>query len=449
MIQTQVKSLGKDEHAVHVHVPQEEYDRVYTDQLSRISAKAKLPGFRPGKTPRQVIEQQFGGQLREDTISALVQRHYADAISSSGLAPAVQPQIEVPQVQPSAGLDFTLKVVTWPEVELPRLEKLEVTQTEITVTDADVQEVVDRLMRDQVTFEVDAKRAAQQGDELHIDFTGYINDAPFEGGRGEDVSLVLGDNRFIPGFEEALVGAHAGEEHSIQVRFPDDYQAAQLAGRPARFDVVIKTVGRPVHANNEDELARMVQFDSSEALRADIRARLETEAAQASKEGTRASVFDALLAARDVAIPEALVQHDMRETVQRVLKSMRAQGMEPKSEMFQDEALRREIKGRSERALKLNVLLHALCKQADLKVDDAEVDAELDALAGDYPEEQRQQFKAWYRQQQEQMDSLRDRLLQQKCVGHVLTRAKVKKVTQSLSEWQRAQEQGKEGNKPA
>lgn len=439
MVQTQVKSLGKDEHAVHVHVPQEEYDRAYAEQLAKLSTRAKLPGFRPGKTPAQLIEKQFQAQLHEDTVSALVQHYYADAIEASGLIPAVQPQLTVPQVQPASGLDFTLKVVTWPEVAPPQVEKLELTQTEVVVTDADVQEVVDRLLRDQVRYEPDEERAAETGDELRIDFTGYIDGVPFEGGHGEDVALVLGDNRFIPGFEEGLVGARAGEEKSVDVRFPDDYQNAQLAGRQARFAVVIKTVGRPVYAESDEELARMLGFDDAAALRADVRARLEKEAVQAGREATRKALFEALLAATDVSIPEALVQQDMRETVQRVLKSMQAQGMQPQAEMFQDEAFRNEVRQRSERALKLNVLLQALCRQAKLEVTDAEVEAELERLAGDYPEEQRQQFKAWYRQQEERLAGLRDRLLQDKCVDYVLARAKVTKVTQSLREWQHAQ----------
>ena len=444
MIQTEVKAVGENEHTVRVQLPQAEYDRIYAEQLQKLSGQAKLPGFRPGKTPRQVIEQQFGAKLHEDTVTELVQAHYIEALESSGLKPATQPELDVPTVQPSTGFEFTLKVVTWPSVKLKKLDKLKFDETEVTVEDADIRSVVDRLRASQVRFEVEKGRAAETGDQLHIDFAGFVDGEAFEGGKGEDVPLVLGEGRFIPGFEEALIGKKAGGDCTIDVTFPEDYQARHLAGRAARFETIVKSVGRPVKAEDDDELASMLGFDDAAALMADIRQRLQQEAEEASFSATREAAFDALLAANDVSLPETLIRQDMRSATMRVAQSMKQQGLEPDREMFEDEAFQQEVRRRSERGLKLSVLLQAVRDQGGIDVDDAEVDAELDHMAEQYPEEQREQFKTWMRGQQEQMGSVRERLLERKCVAYIVSQAKTAHVSKPLSEWQKEQDMAKE-----
>ena len=153
MIKTEVKELGTHEYLVHVTVPQGEYDRIYAEQIQKLSLQAKLPGFRPGKTPLDVIKQKFGPKLHDDTVSELLQAHYIKAIESSGLNPAIQPQLDIPQVQSGEGFEFTIKVTSWPEVEVSDLSKLEFAETTITVDDGDIQPVISRLMESQVILQ--------------------------------------------------------------------------------------------------------------------------------------------------------------------------------------------------------------------------------------------------------------------------------------------------------
>ncbi|MBL4775851.1 MAG: trigger factor, partial [Mariprofundus sp.] len=278
MIQTDVKELATHEYEVRVMVAQGEYDRIYAEHMKKLSMQAKLPGFRPGKTPAQVIKKQFGAKLHEDTVSALVQAHFVTSIESSGLNPAVQPIIDVPADQPTDGFAFTMKVAVWPEVELADLSELTFDQTIVNVEDSDVEQVIERLMKSQVKFDIKAESVAENGDQLHIDFVGSIDDEEFDGGKGEDVPLVLGEGRFIPGFEAQLMGKKAGDDATVEVSFPDDYQAAHLAGKAAMFATQIKSVGKPVKASNNDELAKMVGFDDGAALTADAQNRLDEEA---------------------------------------------------------------------------------------------------------------------------------------------------------------------------
>ncbi|PJA32760.1 MAG: trigger factor, partial [Zetaproteobacteria bacterium CG_4_9_14_3_um_filter_53_7] len=317
MIHTEVKTLANNEHQVHVTVPQGEYDRVYTIQMNKLASQAKLPGFRPGKTPAHVIKKQFGAKLHEDTISELIQAHYITAIESSGLNPAVQPILDIPATQPAEGFEFTMKVTTMPEVKLADLSKLAFDKTTVNVEKEDVDQVIDRLMKSQVKFEIEAERAAVIGDQLHIDFVGSIDGEEFAGGKGEDVPLVLGEGRFIPGFEEQLVGKKAGDDVMIDVTFPENYQAAHLAGKAASFASNVKSVGKPIAAGNEDELAAMVGFENGVALREDAQKRLDEEAEQASFSTTRDAALDALIAANAMELPETLVLQDMQETTKR------------------------------------------------------------------------------------------------------------------------------------
>jgi len=440
MIQTNVKALGNNEHQVHVRLPQGEYDRIYAEQIHKLSRQAKLPGFRPGKTPNNVIEKQFGAKLHEDTVSELIQANYVKAIESSGLVPAVQPELDIPAVQEAGAFEFTMKVTTWPSVEVKKLNKLAFDETRVEVENADVESVVERLQKSQVKFEEEAGRKAEKGDQLHIDFVGSIDGEPFDGGKGEDVALVLGEGRFIPGFEEQLTGHAAGDDVTVEVTFPAQYQAAHLAGKDASFATTVKSVAKPVHAENEDALATMLGFDDAAALRADVKARLSEEAEQASFSSTREAALDALLAANDVDLPEALIEEDMLATTRRVLENMKQQGVEADRAMFEDEAFRKEVRERSEKGLKLSVLLQAVRELGKVSVDDAEIEAEIDRQAQQYPENQHEQFKAWIKSQQEQMASLRERLLERKCVAYIVSQAKVKQVSKALSVWQKEQE---------
>lgn len=441
MIQTEVKELGAHEYQVHVVVPQGEYDRIYQEQLLKLARQAKLPGFRPGKTPPMHLKQQFGPKLHEDTVSELVQTHYVAAIESSGLIPAVQPMLDIPTVQPDSGFEFTMQVTTWPTVDLVDLSSLAFEATTVEAGEADVDAVIVRLMKSQVTFDIEAERKAEKGDQLHIDFVGSIDGEEFEGGKGEDVPLVLGEGRFIPGFEEQLIGTAAGDEVTIEVTFPADYQAAHLAGKAASFATVVKSVGKPQQAEDEDELAKMVNFDDAAALRADAQRRLNEEAEQGSYSSTRDAALDALLAAHKITLPEALVEQDIRETTQRVLQNMKQQGMEAPADMLKDEAFKAEVRTRSERGLKLSVLLQKVREDASLSIDDLELNKELDRQSQQYPEEQREQFKSWIREQKEQMASVREGLLERKCIDYIVSQAKTTPVTKPLSEWQEEQEQ--------
>ena len=441
MIQTKVKKIGDNEHHVHVTVAQEEYDRVHAEQASKLAGSVKLPGFRKGKMPNDMLAKQFGPKLHEDTVSELLQQHYMTAIESSGLVPAAQPDLDIPTVQSGKGFEFTLKLVTWPEVKVKPLSKLKFDTTAVEVTDKDIQTVIDRLMDSQVKYEIEDGRVSEKGDQVTIDFVGFVDGEAFEGGKGEDSQLVLGAGQFIPGFEEQLIGKKAGDDVTVEVTFPAEYQAAHLAGKAATFETQVKSVAKSVKASDEDDLAKMLGFDDAKTLREDARVRLGEQGESGAAQSTREAAFDALLAANEVTLPERLIEEDIKATTQRVVQNMQQQGMEVTKDMFEDDAFKGEVRERSEKGLKLSVLIQAVRADAELEVDDAEIDAELEKMAAQYPAEQKDQFISWIKSQQEQLASVRERLLEGKCVEYIVSKAKTKEVKKTLSEWQEEQEQ--------
>ena len=443
MIQTDVKELGPQEYLVTVTVAQSEYDRIYGEKLKRLSTQVKMPGFRPGKTPVNHLKKQFAGKLHEDTVNALLQTHFIGAIEASELKPAAQPELAIPADQPDEGFAFTMKVSTWPEVELVDLGTLKFDETIVEVEESDVDQVIDRLMNSQVKYEVEEGRAAEQGDQLHIDFVGSIDGEEFDGGKGEDVPLVLGEGRFIPGFEEQLIGAKAGDDVTVNVTFPEDYQAPNLAGKDASFACLVKSVGRAEKPADEDALAALLKFDSAEDLRADSRKRLEEEAREGSYTTTREAAIDALIEAHPMELPAALIEQDQAEMTKRVVENMKHQGVPNPEEMAKSDEFKEEIRIRSLRGLKTSVLLQKVRDVADLQLEESEVEAEIDRQSLQYGE-QREGFKAWIKTQKEQIAMIKDSLLERKCVEYVIAQADTTPVKVSLSDWQDARDRDDE-----
>ncbi|MDQ6995651.1 MAG: trigger factor [Mariprofundaceae bacterium] len=443
MIQTNVKQLSDHEHQVLVTLPQSEYDRVYGEQAAKVSSQAKLPGFRPGKTPKHVIQKQFGVKIHEDTVSELLQTHYVGAIESSGLIPAVQPELTLPSVQPDGEFNFTLNVVTWPVVELSPLQDMNIETSKVIVEDDDINAVVERLMTSQVKYEIEDQRVAENTDQVTIDFVGFVDDEAFEGGDGEDHALVLGSGQFIPGFEEQLIGHQAGDHVVVHVTFPDPYQAAHLAGKEARFETDIKSVAKAIKPSDEDALASMLNFDDAAALRDDAMQRLSKEAEEATYLSAHDAVLEALLAANPIELPARLVDEEIKSTIQRVTQNMKQQGVEMTDDMLTDDAFRSEVRERSERNLKASILIQTVRKEGDVELDDAKVDEELENLSKQYPAEQHDAFVNWMKSQENEMAGLRDRLLEKECIAYVLSMSHIQENNKALSVWQQEQD-GKE-----
>ncbi|MDQ6950084.1 MAG: trigger factor [Mariprofundales bacterium] len=438
MIHTEVNKVGDHEHEVRARLPQAEYQRIYREKLGEMRHKARLPGFRAGKTPVAVLEKQFGGELHQQVAEELIRTHYAKVIENSGLEPAVQPEMSLSPTAPKADFEFALKVTTWPVITSD-FATLKVEKLELQVEDVDIQGVVDRMMKNNNRFVADDARAAQEDDEITIDFSGAIDGVAFDGGTGEDAKLVLGEGRFIPGFEAQLVGAKAGDAVTVNVTFPEDYQAEHLAGQAAVFAITVHQVAAPQPFADEEALAQQVGFDDAEMMRASVRLRLESEAERLMLEEWRRAVVVTVLAGQDVSLPEALVQEEIRARVQSLRQDMQRQGAPIDASFFNDE-MKGRVRVRSEEALRESVVVRALIEAGAVEVDDAELHREITKITQDYPKAERAEVLAKVRADRAQQEQVRSALIDRKAVEYALSQMEVTTQLEGLSAWQDAQE---------
>ncbi|RMH52483.1 MAG: trigger factor [Zetaproteobacteria bacterium] len=436
MIQTEVTQLGACEHEVRARLPQVEYDRVYKEKMEQLRRRVRLPGFRPGRVPPHVLRRTFGADLHQQAVEELVRTHFAAVLDQSGLKPAVQPELILPDREASGeGFEFTLKVTTMPEIPLEDLAAREVERLRIEVEESDVEAVVERMMKNQSNFVPDDGRAAQEDDRLVIDFVGTIDGVPFEGGSAEQVRLVVGEGRFIPGFEEQLIGARAGDEVTVRVEFPDDYDAPHLAGRKAEFAVTVHEVARPEPWASVDELAQQLHFADAAELRAGVRAQLEFEAESIAYEANRSAVATSILAGRKVALPEALMQEQLRALIRDTRERMKQRGTPIGSDFFTDE-VKAGMRERARNDLLFGLVVRALSDAGGIEVDEEGVRAELERRLARIPASERPAAEARIRGDKGEMERIRDLVHERSCIAWALERMAVREKVMTLSAWQ-------------
>ncbi len=445
MIKTEVSSISGHEHRVDVTIPRSEYQRLYQQKLNELMAKnIRLPGFRPGKVPRKVVARQFSGQLREEVAQALLQEHYATALEKAGLSPASQPRLNMGEFDGKSDFTFSMLVTTWPQVDLDALEEMDFEVWTPKVEDADVDGVIEQLLASQRRYREEDK-PVEQGDKVVIDYVGYLGDEPFDGGSAEGAELVIGSGEYIPGFEEQLLGARPGEHRRIELRFPQDYHQAKLAGRDARFEVELREVLRGEPYADAAELADALGFASVEALREDARKSLREKAEQTLWEKT-CSDFDEALLARypDIPVPDAILDDYVQRGYRQYMESRRRAGLEPLSD--QDVAsLLQALRKQEERKVRLAILYRALVDAGSLDVDDEALRAEAERAATEYPQEERENYVRWMLENANSRESLRSSALERKCVRYALSRMRTSNVEKSIDEIQRLIDTTEEG----
>lgn len=435
MIQTEVKQLTDHEHQIDVRLPKSEYTRVYDENLKKLMAKKyNIPGFRPGKVPRHVIISKFSGNLHQDTVSTLVEAHYNAALQESGLEPAVQPTIDMPESQPDEEFLFNLLVTTWPKLELSSLSEMEVEILQVTVFDDDVDGVIERLKESQFHYSA-ADKSAENGDKVCMDYVGYLGDEVFEGGQADDAELVIGSNAYILGFEEQLLGTTAGQHVTVSVQFPVPYQNEALAGQHARFEVDVKTVMQGKPCASIDDLAVLLGFENEEALRNDAQSSLQREAEKATLEKTRNSVMSVLVENNPVEVPAKILQEYVRQGLQRFKEKQSKEGGKNLSAEEEQRFVlyANEIE---QQKLKTTMIFFAIQDVAGIEVTDEDVQLELDQLSLQHPENQRKQYIQWMKGTKENLEDIQSSVIERKSIDYVLSQAKVTKVVKSITELQ-------------
>ncbi|MDD0844035.1 trigger factor [Pseudomonas sp. Gutcm_11s] len=416
-MQVSVESTSALERRMTIGVPAERIETEVTKRLQQTARRAKVPGFRPGKVPMNVIRQRYEDTARQEALGDLIQATFYEAIVEQKLNPAGAPSVEPKAFEKGKDLEYVATFEVFPEIQLAGFDGIAIERLQADVNDADVDNMLEILRKQNTRFEA-VERAAENGDQLNIDFVGKIDGEAFAGGSAKGTPLVLGSGRMIPGFEEALVGVKAGEERVINPTFPADYQNLDLAGKTAEFTVTVNSVSAPQLPELNDDFFALfgIKEGGLEGFRAEVRKNMDRELRQAIKSKVKNQVMEGLLAANPVEVPKALIGNEVNrlrvQAVQQFGGNIKPDQLP--AELFEEQAKRRVV---------LGLIVAEVVKQSELKADEARVRELIEEMASAYQEPQ--QVVAWYYKNDQQLNEVRSVVLEEQVVDTVLQKAKV------------------------
>nr|WP_296010679.1 trigger factor [uncultured Blautia sp.] len=386
----QVENLEKNMAKLTIEVAAEEFEKAVQAAYMKNKNKITIPGFRKGKAPRVMIEKMYGaGIFYEDAANALIQREYPKAAEESGLDIVSYPEIDVVQVEKGKSFIFTAEVAVKPEVTLGEYKGLEVEVTPVEVTE---EEVAAELKREQEnnsrTIDVD-DRAVAQGDMVTLDFEGFVDGVAFEGGKATDYPLTIGSNSFIPGFEDQLVGAELNKEVEVNVTFPEDYHANDLAGKAAVFKCTVKAIKVKELPELDDEFAKDVsEFDTLAEYKADVEKKLRERKEGVAKREREDKAVDAVIANAQMDIPEAMIQNQIQQLMNDFVQRMQAQGLSI-DQYYQftgldQSKIQEQMRPQALKRIQSRLVLEKVAEVENIQISDEKFEEELKIMADMY-----------------------------------------------------------------
>lgn len=427
-MQVSLETTSGIERKLTITIPVESIDGEVNKRLQDLSRRVRLDGFRPGKIPMKVVKRRYGAGARQEVLGEMMQSSFVEAIQEQKLNPAGAPSVAA-ESDNDEGFTFVATFEIYPEIALNEFAGIAVERPVADVQEADIDEMIDTLRNQGTAFE-DVERAAELGDRITFDYVGTKDGESFEGGSAEGSTLELGSGRMVPGFEDGLVGAAAGEEKVLSLTFPEDYQAKELAGQAVEFACKVHKVSAPALPELNDEFfARFgVTEGGLEGFRKEVSKNMERELRQAVKNKVKNQVMDGLLKIHEVEVPSALTSQEidrMREQAVQQFGGMKG-GFDPKqlpAELFEADAKKR---------VALGLLIGEVVKQREVKVDDERVRAMIEEMASAYQEPQ--QVIDWYYSNDEQLSQIKYVVLEEQVVDTILEAAQVSEKSCSYQE---------------
>jgi trigger factor len=424
-MQVSVESTSALERRMEVQVPAERVERAVDERLQRMSRTVRLKGFRPGKVPVKVVRQQFGQQVRQEVLGDVMQSTFNEAVVQEKLTPAAGPRIEPINLEQGADLKYRAIFEVLPQIEIKGVESLSVERPDATVSVADVDAMIQNL-REQRPSYVEVEREARDTDRVTIDFDGTIDGTPFDGGKAESFPVDLGAGRMLAEFEAGLRGAKAGDKKDIELTFPDNY-AANLAGKQAKFAVTVHKVEERQLPELNDEFAKVygVEEGGVERLRSEVQENMERELSEAIKARVKKQILDGLLAANPIELPKSMVDAQVRELQLDSARRMGARDASqiPPPEGFQEPARRR---------VALSLLIGEIIRNANIQVDQAQVQTRFEELAAQYPDQG--QALQQYRSNPQFRRQMESAVLEDQVIDWLTQRAQVADKASSFKE---------------
>ncbi len=386
----QVEKLEKNMAKLTVEVPAEQFDEALKTSYKKNKNRFNIPGFRKGKAPQALVEKMYGVEiLYEDAVDEVINTTYTDAMDESGLDIVSRPEISVEQIEKGKALVYSALVAVKPEVTLGEYKGIEVERAKPEVTDADIEAELKKVQEQNSRLVSVEDRPVAEGDQVVIDFDGYVDGEPFEGGKAESYPLTIGSHSFIDTFEDQLVGKGIGEETEVHVTFPENYHVADLAGKPAVFKVVVHEIKVKELPELDDEFAGEVsEFETMDEYKADIRAKLsETKQQQATTENEN-NVVDKVVANASMEIPEAMIEEQVTNTIDSYARRMQSQGLTMEQYMqftgMTLERMKEDIRPQAEKRIRTRLVLEAVVAAENLEAPEETVEAEIKRMADNY-----------------------------------------------------------------
>jgi len=416
-----------------IFLPASDLAEKLNGQLAELKSKAQIKGFRPGKVPVEHLRKIYGKSVMADVVQDAINTANKKIVDDNKLRLAREPKVELPTDQAAieaalearGDLRFKVALEVLPTFEIGDFSAIGLERLTADVDEADVASAVERLADSRRTYAVKPEGSkAEAGDRVTVDFDGKIDGAPFEGGEGRDIQVLIGSSTFLPGFEDQLLGVSAGEKQIIHATFPETYAVRKLAGKTGEFETTVKAVAAPEAFAIDDEFAKGLGLDSLDKLKETVRDRIAADLARASRDKVKRQLLDKLDAAYSFDLPEGLVNQEFDGIWAQVVQEQTASGRSFADENTTEEAARADYRRIAERRVRLGLLLAEVGARAEVKVGDEEMTQALIARARQFPGHEKQVWD-FYRNNQQALAELRAPIYEEKVVDHILSLANV------------------------
>ena len=386
----QVEKLENNTAKLTIEVEASKFDKAIQKAYQKNKNKFNIPGFRKGKVPYAMVEKMYGAAVfYEDAANELISGAYAQAAEESGLEIVARPEINVTQIEKGKPFIFEAEVTTKPEVKLGKYKGIKVEKADVTVTDEEVAEELDKVKEQNARLVAADDKAVEDGDQTTIDFEGFVDGVAFEGGKGEDYPLTIGSHSFIDTFEEQLLGKKVGEEVEVNVTFPENYQAKELAGKPAMFKVTIKEIKVKEYPELDDDFAQDVsEFDTLDEYKEDIKKNLTEKKEKEAEAEKESKVIEAIVNDAEMDIPEKMVEAQAEQMLEEFAQNIAMQGISFEQYLQFTGAtvdqMKEQVKPQAQARVESSLVLEAVVKAENIEATEEEVEEEIKEMAGRY-----------------------------------------------------------------
>ncbi len=425
---------NKLEHSFTVTIAAQEFADKMAKKLEEVRKEAKIQGFRPGQAPLSLIKSKYENAVKGEVLDDLIQEQTEKTLKENNIRPALRPKLEITKFEDGKDIEFKIDVEALPEVKPTDLKSLEVQKLTTEVTDAEITKALEKLAATKKTTEpVDEKRPTKAGDIVVIDFVGSIDGKEFKGGSGKDYYLDLGSNTFIPGFEDQLIGKEIGSTVDVNVTFPDNYHAKELASKKALFKVDIKELRRFKDPEINDEFAKLFGMKTLEKLKEVIKTELEKEYQNLSRMHTKRSLLDALAATHDFDVPQGMVNLEFEAIWKQFEDAKKNNQLDEDEKNKSEEDLKKEYRSIAERRVRLGLLLAEIANENKITLSQEDLTKALAAEARRYPGQEKIVFE-YYQKNPQALDLLKAPLFEEKVVDFILGLVKLNEKKVSVDE---------------